>query len=97
VALFQGGVMIAPALIAQTTLVGRITPAVMHTEAYTWGVTITVAFSALGGTTAGLLVDHGGVALAFVVAGAAVAVGAAVTAWPTGAVTRADALAGRFA
>jgi len=93
IVLFLGGVTIAPALIAQSTLVDRITPAAMHTEAYTWSVTTSVAFSALGGAVAGLLVDHGGVAVAFLVAGAAVGVGALVAAWPTGAVARADALA----
>jgi MFS family permease len=97
VALFVGGVTIAPALITQSTLVGRIVPATMHTEAYTWSVTISVAGSAVGGGVAGLLVDHGAGAMAFLLAGASVAVGAVVAAWPAGAVARADAGAERFA
>ncbi len=85
VALVVGGATIAPALTLENTLVGRIAPAGMLNEAYTWVVTVSVAASAAGGAVAGLIVDHaGGVPWAFVFAGAAVAVGAAVAALPAG-------------
>jgi hypothetical protein len=52
----------------------------MHNEAYTWMTTLTVAFSAAGGSLAGLLVDYaGGVRWAFLCAGLAVAASAAVS------------------
>jgi MFS family permease len=91
VALFLGGTTIAPALTAENTLVGRITPAAMHNEAYTWSMTVIVAASAVGGAVAGFLVDHGGTSLAFLFAGAVVGAGALVTGWPMGAIARADA------
>jgi MFS family permease len=91
IALFLGGTTIAPALTAENTLVGRITPAAMHNEAYTWSMTVIVAASAVGGAVAGFLVDHGGTSLAFLFAGAVVGAGALVTGWPMGAIARADA------
>lgn len=76
-----GGVTIAPALTVQNSLVGLVTPARMHTEAYTWMTTLAVSFSALGGALAGLLVDHAaGVRWAFAIAGLAVALAAVLTA-----------------
>ncbi len=93
VTLFLGGLTVAPALTAGNALVGRITPEAMHTESYTWVITTSVAASALGATVSGLLVDHGQLELSFVAAGAAVAAGALVAAWPKGAVARADACA----
>ncbi|MEU8259875.1 MFS transporter [Micromonospora sp. NPDC048999] len=96
VALVLGGATIAPALTLENTLVGRIAPAGMLNEAYTWVVTMSVAASAAGGSVAGLIVDHaGGVPWAFLFAGAAVAVGAAVAALPTGPIARAEATAVR--
>ncbi|MGW4293578.1 MFS transporter [Micromonospora chersina] len=96
VALVLGGATIAPALTLENTLVGRITPAGMLNEAYTWVVTMSVAASAAGGAVAGLIVDHaGGVPWAFLFAGAAVAVGAAVAAPPAGPIARAEARAVR--
>ncbi|WFE32236.1 MFS transporter [Micromonospora sp. WMMD975] len=96
VALALGGAAIAPALTLENTLVGRIAPAGMLNEAYTWVVTMSVAASAAGGAVAGLIVDHaGGVPWAFVFAGAAVAVGAAVAAPPRGPIARAEATAVR--
>ncbi|WP_410814348.1 MFS transporter [Micromonospora sp. 067-2] len=90
-ALVVGGATIAPALTLENTLVGRIAPAGMLNEAYTWVVTIAVASSAVGGAVAGLIVDHaGGVPWAFLFAGAAVAVGAAVAALPAGPIARAE-------
>ncbi|RLP86347.1 MULTISPECIES: MFS transporter [unclassified Micromonospora] len=91
VALVVGGATIAPALTLENTLVGRIAPASMLNEAYTWVVTMSVAASAAGGAVAGLIVDHaGGVPWAFLFAGASVAVGAAVAALPAGPIARAE-------
>ncbi|MFR9774624.1 MFS transporter [Micromonospora sp. MS34] len=96
VALVLGGAAIAPALTLENTLVGRIAPAGMLNEAYTWVVTMSVAASAVGGAAAGLIVDHaGGVPGAFLFAGAAVAVGAALAALPAGPIARAEARAVR--
>ncbi|SCL13572.1 hypothetical protein GA0070624_0175 [Micromonospora rhizosphaerae] len=96
VALVLGGATIAPALTLENTLVGRIAPTGMLNEAYTWVVTMSVAASAAGGAVAGLIVDHGGgVPWAFLFAGAAVAVGAAVAALPAGPIARAEASAVR--
>ncbi len=93
VALVLGGCTIAPALIVGTMLIGRITPASMHTEAYTWVSTVSIMFSAVGSAVTGLLVDHGGLAASFLVAGAAIAVGALIAAWPSGGVSEAECLA----
>ncbi|BCJ60127.1 MFS transporter [Micromonospora endophytica] len=91
IALVIGGATIAPALTLENTLVGRISPAGMLNEAYTWVVTMSVGASAVGGAVAGLTVDYGGVPWAFVFAGAAVAVGAGVAALPAGSIARAEA------
>jgi MFS family permease len=83
-ALAIGGVTIAPALTMENSLVGLVTSERMHNEAYTWMTTLTVAFSAAGGALAGLLVDRaGGVQWAFLCAGLAVAVSAAVSLHPS--------------
>ncbi|MFG2048840.1 MFS transporter [Micromonospora sp. NPDC048935] len=96
VALVFGGATIAPALTLENTLVGRIAPTGMLNEAYTWVVTVAVAASAAGGAVAGLIVDHaGGVRWAFLFAGAAIAVGAAVAALPAGPIARAETTAVR--
>ncbi|NJP31329.1 MFS transporter [Micromonospora thermarum] len=95
-ALVIGGATIAPALTLENTLIGRISPTSMLNEAYTWVVTMSVGASAAGGAVAGLIVDHGGgVPWAFLFAGAAVAVGAAVAGLPAGPVARAEAHAVR--
>ncbi|MFC0503566.1 MFS transporter [Micromonospora costi] len=97
VALVVGGATIAPALTLENTLVGRIAPAGMLNEAYTWVVTMSVAASAAGGAVAGVIVDNaGGVPWAFLFAGAAVAVGAGVAALPAGPIARAEAAAVRL-
>jgi MFS family permease len=76
-----GGVTIAPTLTVQNSLVSIVTPAKMHTEAYTWIITLSIATSAGASSLAGLLVDRpGGVRWAFLMAGAFVAAGAAVVA-----------------
>ncbi|WP_416902338.1 MFS transporter [Micromonospora echinospora] len=95
VALVVGGATIAPALTLENTMVGRVTPAGMLNEAYTWVVTMSVGASAAGGAVAGLIVDHGGVPWAFVFAGAAVLVAAGVAGRPGGSIARAEAQAVR--
>ncbi|WP_027342490.1 MFS transporter [Hamadaea tsunoensis] len=92
VALVLGGATIAPALTVENSLIGRISPGAMRNEAYTWGVTVSVSASAVGAAVAGALVDHqGGVPVAFLLAGFAVAVAAAITALPKGSIARAAA------
>jgi predicted MFS family arabinose efflux permease len=90
-ALVIGGATIAPALTVETTLVGRIAPAAMLNEAYTWVVTVSVAGSAAGGAVAGTIVDQpGGLPWAFAFASGVLAVAALVAAIPAGPVARAD-------
>ena len=91
VALVVGGATIAPALTVETNLVGRIAPAGMLNEAYTWVVTLSVAGSAAGGAVAGAIVDQpGGLPWAFVFAAAVLVVAALVAAVPSGPMARAD-------
>ncbi|GAA4687760.1 hypothetical protein Prum_034920 [Phytohabitans rumicis] len=91
-ALAFGGATIAPALTVENNMVGRIAPGSMLNEAYTWVVTVAVAFTAVGGSVAGLIVDQpGGVPWAFLFAGAAVGMAALVAGVPSGAIARADA------
>ena len=93
-ALVIGGATIAPALTVETNLVGRIAPAAMLNEAFTWVVTVSVAGSALGGAVAGAIVDQpGGLPWAFVFAAGVLAVAALVAAPPAGPIARADKLA----
>ncbi|MBF9134183.1 MFS transporter [Plantactinospora sp. S1510] len=93
IALVVGGATIAPALTVENTMVGRISPASMLNEAYTWVVTVAVAASAAGGAGAGILADQVGVPWAFLFAGAAVAAAAVVAAMPAGSIARAEAQA----
>ncbi|HEV8567943.1 MAG TPA: MFS transporter [Actinoplanes sp.] len=90
-ALVIGGATIAPALTVENNLVGRIAPAAMLNEAYTWVVTVSVAGSAAGGAVAGAIVDQpGGLPWAFVLAAAVLVVGAMVAGVPSGPMARAD-------
>ncbi|BBH65972.1 MFS transporter [Actinoplanes sp. OR16] len=90
-ALIIGGATIAPALTVENSLVGRLAPAGMLNEAYTWMVTVSVSGSAAGGALAGLIVDQpGGLPWAFVFAGSVVLLAAAVAALPHGSMSRAD-------
>ena len=90
IALVIGGAAIAPALTVETNLVGRIAPAGMLNEAYTWVVTLSVAGSAAGGAVAGTIVDQpGGLPWAFVFAAGVLAVAALVAGVP-GPIARAD-------
>jgi MFS family permease len=94
IALIAGGATIAPALTVENNMVGRIAPVTMLNEAYTWIVTVAVAFTAVGGSVSGLIVDQpGGVPWAFLFAGAAVGVAAVVAGLPSGSIARADARA----
>jgi MFS family permease len=91
IALAVGGATIAPALTVENSIVGRVTPASMLNEAYTWVVTVSVAASAVGGALAGLIVDlPGGVPWAFLFSGGAIGVAAIVAMWPSGPISRAD-------
>jgi MFS family permease len=91
VALVVGGATIAPALTVENSLIGRISPPSMMTEAYTWVVTVAVASAAVGGAVAGVLVDlAGGVSWAFLFAGTAAGFAAGVAALPTGSIARAE-------
>jgi MFS family permease len=91
IALVVGGAAIAPALTVENNLVGRIAPAGMLNEAYTWVVTVSVAGSAAGGAVAGAIVDQpGGLPWAFVFAAAVLVVAALGAAVPSGPVARAD-------
>jgi len=91
VALVIGGATIAPALTVENNLVGRIAPAGMLNEAYTWVVTVSVAGSAAGGALAGAIVDQpGGLPWAFVFAAGVLVVAALVAAIPAGPMARAD-------
>jgi MFS family permease len=89
-ALLVGGTAITPALTVENLLVGRIVPAGMLNEAYTWVVTVSVAASAAGGGIAGVIVDRpGGVPWGFLFAAVAVAVAALVAAPPSAPLARA--------
>jgi MFS family permease len=91
VALVLGGATIAPALTVESNLVGRLAPASMLNEAYTWVITMSVAGSAAGGAVAGAIVDRpGGLPWAFVFAAGVLMVAALVTAVPHGSIARAD-------
>ncbi|MBG0563396.1 MFS transporter [Actinoplanes aureus] len=90
-ALILGGATIAPALTVENSLVGRIAPAAMLNEAYTWMVTVSVSGSAAGGAVAGLIVDQpGGVPWAFAFAAGVLMIAAAIAAFPEGSMARAD-------
>jgi MFS family permease len=92
VALFLGGVLVAPALTVESALVGVITTVDVRTEAYTWVVTVEVAATAVGIQVTGLIVDlPGGLPWAFLPASVAVALAAIVAARPTGALNLAYA------
>ncbi|GAA2869887.1 MFS transporter [Actinoplanes cyaneus] len=91
IALVLGGATIAPALTVENNLVGRLAPAAMLNEAYTWMVTVSVAGSAAGGALAGIIVDQpGGLPWSFVFAGVVLLLAAAVAAIPEGSMARAD-------
>lgn len=90
-ALVIGGATIAPALTVENNLVGRIAPAAMLNEAYTWVVTVSVSGGAAGGAVAGAIVDRpSGVPWAFAFAASVLAAAAMLAALPGGPIARAD-------
>ncbi|GGN26528.1 MFS family permease [Actinoplanes campanulatus] len=90
-ALVFGGATIAPALTVENSLVGRIAPAGMMNEAYTWMITVSVSGSAAGGAVAGAIVDQpGGLPWSFVFAAVVLLLAAGVAAIPEGSMARAD-------
>jgi MFS family permease len=90
-ALVVGGATIAPALTVENNLVGRIAPAAMLNEAYTWIATVSVGGSAAGGALAGVIVDQpGGLPWSFAFAAGVLLLAAAVAAIPDGSMARAD-------
>jgi MFS family permease len=98
VLLVAGGSALAPALILENGLVGRIAPADVLNEAYTRVLTAAIAGSAVGSAPAGLLVDRpGGTRWAFVLAAALTAAAALIVTPRGNALSRADRLvAGRM-
>ncbi|HWS33896.1 MAG TPA: MFS transporter [Actinoplanes sp.] len=92
-ALVLGGATIAPALTVENNLVGRIAPAGMLNEAYTWIITVSVAGSAAGGAIAGMIVDRpGGLPWSFAFAAGVLMLAAGVAAIPEGSIIRAERL-----
>lgn len=89
-ALLIGGTAITPVLTVENVLVGRIVPAGMLNEAYTWVVTVSVGMSAAGNAIVGVIVDKPGrVPFGFLFAAAAAAVGVLVAAPPSAPLARA--------
>ncbi|WP_367127776.1 hypothetical protein [Saccharothrix sp. HUAS TT1] len=85
------GLVIAPALTVYLSIVSRIVPSSMLTEAHTWVATLPVAANSAGGAVAGLVVDQpGGERWAFVAAGAVIAVAALTAGRASGPIGRAE-------
>ena len=78
--LAAAGLAITPIATTESVLLDRVTPPGTVTEAYSWLVTAVVVGVAGGNAGAGLIVEWGELAAAFLAAGAAVALGAGVTA-----------------
>jgi MFS family permease len=74
------GLLIAPLIATRNELAGAVAPAGAQTEAYTWPLTALVGGIALGAATSGALADSTGWQTAVLVAAAAAALGAAVSA-----------------
>jgi MFS family permease len=93
VALFCGGALVTPVLTVESALVGRIVPAAVRTEAYTWMVGAEVTATAIGLQATGLVVDQpGGLPWAFLFASAATLPAALLTARRSGSIARAARL-----
>jgi predicted MFS family arabinose efflux permease len=89
-ALFCGGALVAPALTVENALVGRIVPAGVRTEAYTWMVGVEVTATAAGLQVTGLVADRpGGLPWAFLIASAAMIPAVLASARRSGSITRA--------
>ncbi|MGL4573876.1 MAG: MFS transporter [Burkholderiaceae bacterium] len=61
------GLLIAPALTAQTLLISRIAPPKYATEAFTWSSTFIVSGIGIGTAAAGWMIEHRGVPSAFLI------------------------------
>jgi MFS family permease len=72
------GLMIAPALTAQTLLISRLAPAKYATEAFTWSSTFIVGGIGVGTAAAGWMIEHRNVPSAFLLGGASLACSAVV-------------------
>lgn len=70
---FLAGAGIAPSIAAQSVLVSRFAPAHYATEAFTWSSTFIVSGIGAGMALGGFMVEHVGLATAFVAGGAIVA------------------------
>ncbi|MEP7156012.1 MAG: MFS transporter [Betaproteobacteria bacterium] len=76
---FLAGVCIAPALTAQTLLVSRLAPAKYATEAFTWSSTFIVTGLGVGMAAGGAISENYHVKAPFVLAGAIIALMAALS------------------
>jgi predicted MFS family arabinose efflux permease len=74
---FLAGLLIAPALTAQTMLVSRLAPAKYATEAFTWSSTFIVSGLGIGMAVGGSLIEAFGIRITFIAGGAMVLVMAA--------------------
>ncbi|WP_406223915.1 hypothetical protein [Streptomyces canus] len=84
----RGGGVIAPCL---TVPRGPDRAARHAHRGDTWIATVPAAANAVGGATAGIIVDGaGGVIVTFVMAGTLVAIAGLTAAWPSGPITRTD-------
>ncbi|MFM2397976.1 MAG: hypothetical protein RL341_133 [Pseudomonadota bacterium] len=72
------GLLIAPALTAQTLLISRIAPPKYATEAFTWSSTFIVSGIGIGTATAGWMIEHRGVPSAFLMGAASLVCAAAL-------------------
>jgi predicted MFS family arabinose efflux permease len=77
---FLAGMLIAPAIAAQSVLVSRLAPAKYATEAFTWSSTFIVSGLGAGVALGGVLIEAAGIRSAFVAAGA-IACAMALLAW----------------
>jgi hypothetical protein len=80
VVILVAGSMIAPVLASAYAMVDAAAPAGTVTEAFTWLATASAVGSSIGAAAGGALIDGSGPAAAFVLAGAAGLVAAAVSA-----------------
>jgi predicted MFS family arabinose efflux permease len=70
---FFAGVLIAPAVAAQSVLVARLAPSHYATEAFTWSSTFIVSGLGTGMALGGWLIETQSLAVAFMTGGAVVA------------------------
>lgn len=74
---FLAGMLIAPALTAQTMLVARLAPAKYATEAFTWSSTFIVSGLGMGMAVGGALIEAFGIRITFCIGAAMVLIMAA--------------------